>query len=271
MSAQWFDWMGQPESWAALATLLGLELVLGIDNVIFIAILAGKLPPHQRKLARTVGLTLAMGTRVGLLFSLAWMARLTAPLFALWGHELSGRDLILLLGGVFLLAKSTHEIHQRLEGEEGATSARVRASLASVLVQIVLLDLVFSLDSIITAVGMVNNLALMVTAVLVAAVLMIAFAGALSGFVERHPTFKMLALSFLLLIGVTLVAEGFEQHIPKGYLYFAMAFSAFVESLNVRLRGRQGAAEPVRLHEPYRDRGAGDSGESASYDGFKPR
>jgi predicted tellurium resistance membrane protein TerC len=253
MTLEWFGWMARPESWVAFATLLALELVLGIDNVIFIAILADKLPPHQRKLARTSGLTLAMVTRVGLLFSLAWITRLTAPVFALGGHELSGRDLILLLGGVFLLAKSTHEIHQKLEGEEGGASARVRASLAAVIVQILLLDIVFSLDSIITAVGMVNDLALMVAAVLAATALMIAFAGAISGFVERHPTFKMLALSFLLLIGVTLVAEAFDQHIPKGYIYFAMAFSAFVELLNVRLRGRRTAAGPVRLHEPYRE------------------
>ena len=238
MTSSWFGWITQPEAWIAFATLLALELVLGIDNVIFISILAGKLSPGQRPLARNVGLALAMCTRVALLFSLAWVVRLTAPMFAVAGHEISGRDLILLGGGLFLLAKGTHEIHQRLEGENGGGPARVPPSFVSVILQILLLDVVFSLDSIITAVGMANDLSLMVTAVLGATALMILFAGTIGAFVERHPTVKMLALSFLLLIGTTLVAEGFDQHIPKGYIYFAMAFSAFVEILNLRLRSR---------------------------------
>jgi predicted tellurium resistance membrane protein TerC len=241
------DWITQPEAWVAFATLTALELVLGIDNIVFISILAGKLKRDQRKRARTVGLALAMLTRIALLLSLSWIIRLTAPLFTVASQEISGRDLILLLGGLFLLAKSTHEIHQKLEGQEGHASARVSPSFTSVIVQILLLDLVFSLDSVITAVGMVEEIQIMVAAVIVAVIFMMFFAGPISAFVDRHPTVKMLALSFLLLIGVTLIAEGFDQHISKGYIYFAMAFSVFVEMLNLRLRKSQ----PVQLHESY--------------------
>jgi predicted tellurium resistance membrane protein TerC len=240
------DWIVNPEIWIALATLTALEVVLGIDNVVFISILAGKLPLEQRARARRIGLGLAMFIRIALLLSLTWIIRLTAPLFTVLGNEISGRDLILLLGGLFLLAKSTHEIHQKLEGEEGQVSTRTAASFGSVIVQILLLDVVFSLDSVITAVGMVNEIAVMVAAVVIAVAFMLVFAGPISGFVERHPTVKMLALSFLLLIGFALIAEGFDQHIPKGYIYFAMAFSLGVELLNLRLRRR---AVPVKLHE----------------------
>lgn len=245
------DWLTDPQAWIAFATLLALEIVLGIDNIVFISILAGKLPAAQQARARTLGLALALLTRLALLFSLSWIIRLTAPLFVVWGHEISGRDLILILGGLFLLAKATHEIHQKLEGATGHASARVHASFASVIIQILLLDVVFSLDSVITAVGMVDDIWIMVSAVVVAVIVMLVFAGPVSNFVERHPTFKMLALSFLLLIGVTLVAEGWEQHIPKGYIYFAMAFSTFVEMLNLKLRKTSDA--PVKLHEPYVD------------------
>ena len=243
------EWITQPEAWIAFLTLTALELVLGIDNIVFISILASKLPGDSQKRARTIGLGLAMFTRVGLLFSLSWIIRLTAPLFVVAGQEISGRDLILLGGGLFLLAKATHEIHQKLEGQEGHASARVSPSFASVIVQILLLDVVFSLDSVITAVGMVEHIEIMIAAVVVAVIFMMFFAGPISAFVERHPTIKMLALSFLLLIGVTLIAEGFDQHISKGYIYFAMAFSVFVEMLNLRLR--KGASSPVHLHEPY--------------------
>jgi len=240
------EWIANPESWIALLTLTALEIVLGIDNVVFISILAGKLPLEQQKKARQVGLGLAMFIRIALLFSLAWIIRLTSPLFDVVGHEISGRDLILLIGGLFLLTKSTHEIHQKLEGEEGHISTRTAASFWSVIVQILLLDIVFSLDSVITAVGMANEIAVMVAAVVIAVGFMLVFADAISSFVDRHPTVKMLALSFLLLIGFALVAEGFDQHIPKGYIYFAMAFSLGVEMLNLRLRKK---VEPVRLHE----------------------
>ena len=240
------DWLTNPEIWIALVTLTALEIVLGIDNVVFISILSAKLPLAQQARARRVGLALAMLMRIALLFSLTWIIRLTAPLFSVIGHEISGRDLILLLGGLFLLAKSTHEIHQKLEGEEGHVSTRTAASFGSVIVQILLLDIVFSLDSVITAVGMVDEIAIMVAAVVIAVGFMLVFARPISSFVERHPTVKMLALSFLLLIGFALVAEGFDQHIPKGYIYFAMAFSLGVEMLNLRLRRR---IEPVRLHE----------------------
>jgi predicted tellurium resistance membrane protein TerC len=237
-----------PQAWLALATLLALEIVLGVDNVVFISILAGKLPAHQRQRARTLGLALALITRILLLLSLSWIIRLTAPLFAVFGHEISGRDLILIIGGLFLLAKSTHEMHQRLEGAEGESSTRVAPSFGAVIVQILLLDIVFSLDSVITAVGMVDQLSIMITAVILALVVMLVFAGKISGFVENHPTIKMLALAFLLLIGTTLIAEGFGQHISKGYIYFAMAFSLFVEVLNLRARGK--AADKVVLHHP---------------------
>ena len=243
------DWITTPEAWIAFGTLLALEVVLGIDNVVFISILAGKLPANQQAKARYLGLTLAMVTRIILLFSISWMVRLTAPLFTVFEMEISGRDLILIIGGLFLIGKSTHEIHQRLEGEQGHAVARVAPTFTSVIVQILLLDVVFSLDSVITAVGMVNQISIMVAAVIVAVIVMIAFAGAIGSFVERHPTVKMLALSFLLLIGMTLMAEGFDQHISKGYIYSAMAFSVFVEVLN--LRAKKVTAEPVKLHERY--------------------
>jgi predicted tellurium resistance membrane protein TerC len=245
------DWMTNPEAWIAFATLLALEIVLGIDNVVFISILAGKLPANQQAKARYLGLALAMVTRIILLFSISWMVRLTAPLFTVLGTEISGRDLILIVGGLFLIGKSTHEIHQKLEGERGQVSARVAPTFTGVIVQILLLDVVFSLDSVITAVGMVNQIGIMVAAVMVAVIVMIGFAGAIGRFVERHPTVKMLALSFLLLIGMTLMAEGFDQHISKGYIYSAMAFSVFVEVLNLRAKK---AAEPVKFHESYSER-----------------
>jgi predicted tellurium resistance membrane protein TerC len=243
------DWITSPEMWAAFGTLLALEIVLGVDNVIFISILAGKLPASQQTKARYLGLSLAMVMRLLLLLSLSWMIRLTAPLFTLFQLEISGRDLILIVGGLFLIAKSTHEIHQKLEGAEGHTSARVAPTFSGVIVQILLLDLVFSLDSVITAVGMVDRIGVMVAAVIGAVIVMIAFSGVIARFVERHPTVKMLALSFLLLIGMTLMAEGFHQHISKGYIYSAMAFSVFVEMLN--LKAGRARATPVKLHEPY--------------------
>ena len=243
------EWLTDPQAWIAFLTLTALEIVLGIDNVVFISILAGKLPREQQQRGRTLGLALAMLMRIALLFSISLIIRLTEPLFTVLGEEISGRDLILIVGGLFLLGKSTHEIHARLEGEEGHASARVKSSFASVIIQILLLDVVFSLDSVITAVGMTENLGVMIAAVIVAVVFMMVFAAPISGFVERHPTVKMLALSFLLLIGVTLIAEGLDRHIPKGYIYFAMAFSVFVEMLNLKLRQRRTA--PVKLHEPY--------------------
>ena len=242
-----FDWMSSPEGWIALLTLSVLEIVLGIDNIVFISILAGKLPPDQRERARRVGLGLAMFIRIALLLSITWVMGLTAPLFTL-GQQISGRDLILIIGGLFLLAKSTHEIHDKLEGEEGHGSAKVAASFVAVIVQILLLDIVFSLDSVITAVGMAEDVAVMIIAVVVAVAVMMASARTISDFVDRHPTVKMLALSFLLLIGVSLIAEGFDQHIPKGYIYFAMGFSVFVEMINLRVRAR---GKPVQLHQPY--------------------
>lgn len=244
------EWISDPQIWIAFATLTVLELVLGIDNVIFISILSGKLPAEQQKRARLIGLTLALVMRVLLLFSLSWIIGLTAPLFNVFGKDISGRDLVLLIGGLFLIAKSTHEIHGSLEGEEGAGSKKVYASFASVIIQITLLDIVFSLDSVITAVGMVNNLWIMIAAVVISIIAMMLFAGPIGSFVQRHPTVKMLALAFLLLIGVTLVAEGAGQHISKGYIYFAMAFSVLVEILNMRLRKK---ADPVHLHNAYSD------------------
>ena len=241
--------IADPSTWVALATLTALEIVLGVDNIIFISILAGKLKPGERDRARRTGLAFAMLTRIALLVSLAWVARLTRPLFAVFGYEVSGRDLILLAGGAFLLAKSTLEIHEKLEGEEGEKSSRVAARFASVVLQIALLDIVFSLDSVITAVGMARQLWVMITAVVLSVVIMLFYAGPLGSFVDRHPTVKILALSFLLLIGTSLVAEGLHFHIPKGYLYFAMGFAVGVEALNLRLRARHG--EPVRLREPY--------------------
>ncbi len=238
------DWISDPQAWVALLTLLSLEIVLGIDNVVFISILAAKLPPEQQARARTVGLGAAMLARIVLLFSLSWIMRLTVPLFTVLSQEISGRDLILILGGLFLLAKSTREIHDRLEGDEEEVTAEA-ASFASVIVQILLLDLVFSLDSVITAVGMVEEIQIMVVAVVAAVAFMMVFAGPISSYVEKHPTLKMLALSFLLLIGVTLVAEGLNQHIPKGYIYFSMAFAVMIEMLN--LQSRKGKKDPLRL------------------------
>jgi predicted tellurium resistance membrane protein TerC len=244
-----------PEAWISLVTLTILEIVLGIDNIVFIAILAGKLPQHQQKKARQLGLMLALGTRILLLCALAWMVRLTKPLVSLtvfnYDFGLSGRDLILLVGGLFLLTKSTREIHEKLEGEDGEKTRRIAPSFSSVIVQILLLDIVFSLDSVITAVGMAKHLPVMITAVIVAVGFMLVFGGFISSFIEKHPTIKMLALSFLLLIGVTLVAESFHREIPKGYIYFAMAFSVGVEMLNLKMRTKKGE-KPVHLHQPYR-------------------
>jgi predicted tellurium resistance membrane protein TerC len=246
------EWLSDPQAWIALLTLTVLEIVLGIDNVIFISILAGKLPGEKQKRARNIGLAAAMIMRILLLLSLAWIVKLTAPLFTILGVEISGRDLILLAGGLFLMAKATHEIHDKLEGEEGETVARVAPTLTSVIVQIMLLDIVFSLDSVITAVGMAKDLAVMITAVVISVGIMLFAAGSISAFVDRHPTVKMLALSFLVLIGMALVAEGFEFHIPKGYIYFAMGFSVFVELLNVRLRGLS-KKKPVKLRDGYHE------------------
>jgi len=244
------DWLLQPETWIAFVTLVVLELVLGVDNVIFISILAGKLPHDQQKRARTTGIMLAVITRVLLLLSLSWIIGLTQPLFTVLNFDISGRDLVLLVGGLFLIWKSVHEIHQRLEGEEGGASAKVPAAFWGVIIQIMLLDIVFSLDSVITAVGMVNQLAIMIAAVVIAAVVMVFTSTPLAEFVERHPTIKMLALSFLLLIGFTLLVEGLHQHIPKGYIYFAMGFSVLVEMLNLRLR--QPSVKPVNLRDAYK-------------------
>lgn len=239
------------EGLIALLTLTILEIVLGIDNIIFISILAGKLPKEQQAKGRTWGLALAMITRILLLLSLSWIMRLTEPWFGVLGQEISGRDLILLIGGLFLIAKSTHEIHDKLEGPEeaGVRVGKKKASFTSVIIQIMLLDIVFSLDSVITAVGMANQVAVMVAAIVIAVIIMMISSSAVSEFVHRHPTVKMLALSFLLLIGVTLVAEGFHQHISKGYIYFAMAFSVFVEMLNLRIRKGGEKVKPVELRE----------------------
>jgi predicted tellurium resistance membrane protein TerC len=248
------EWITQPETWIAFLTLVALELVLGVDNVIFISILSGKLPVEQQQRARTTGIMMAVVTRILLLFSLSWIIGLTEPLFTVINFEISGRDLVLIAGGLFLLWKSVHEIHQKLEGEEGHSSAKVRAAFWNVIFQIMLLDIVFSLDSVITAVGMVDHIEIMVVAVIISAVVMVFTARPLANFVERHPTVKMLALSFLLLIGFTLIVEGLHRHIPKGYIYFAMGFSVLVEMLNLRIRGK---GQPVTLHEPYREAVAG--------------
>jgi predicted tellurium resistance membrane protein TerC len=244
------DWLTNPEMWIALLTLTSLEVVLGIDNIIFISILAGKLPVGQQAKARRVGLAVAMVSRLLLLATLAWVIGLTTPMFSVFGVDVSGRDLILIVGGLFLIAKSTSEIHDKLEGEEGHASAKVVPSFTGVIFQIMLLDIVFSLDSVITAVGMVDNIWVMVAAVVIAVGIMMLSAETISGFVDRHPTIKMLALSFLLLIGFTLVVEGLHQQIPKGYIYFAMGFSVFVEVLNLRMRARR-KAPPVQLVKPY--------------------
>jgi len=247
------EWITNPEMWISLVTLTFLEIILGIDNIVFISILAGKLPAEQRGKARQLGLGLALFTRILLLVGLAWMVRLTRPLFEVnvlsFHLAVSGRDLILIAGGLFLLAKSTHEIHGKLEGEDGEVTKRLPPTFASVIIQILVLDIVFSLDSVITAVGMVRQIGVMIAAVVLAMIFMLIFVGRISAFIDKHPTLKMLALSFLLLIGFVLVAEGFHQHISKGYIYFAMAFSAGVEWLNIRLRVKQ---QRVELHQPYR-------------------
>ena len=238
------EWMTQPQGWISLLTLTTLEIVLGIDNIIFIALLAGKLPQSEQARARTLGLGLAMIIRILLLLSITWIMRLTTPLFTI-GQEISGRDLILIIGGLFLIAKSTFEIHDKLEGTEEHLNVRGRVSFWGVIAQILILDIIFSLDSVITAVGMASHLSIMIAAVIIAVVFMMISSGPIAAFVNRHPTVKMLALSFLILIGVSLVAEGLDQHIPKGYIYFAMAFSVFVEMLNLRLR--KSDRSPVRL------------------------
>ncbi|HXE97722.1 MAG TPA: TerC family protein [Dongiaceae bacterium] len=246
------EWLTDPQVWMALVTLSALEIVLGIDNIIFISIQAGKLPVHQQEKARLVGLGLAMFIRIALLFSLTWLMGLTSPLFTVLGNEISGRDLILLSGGLFLIWKSTMEIHEKLEGVEGHVVTGPGATFGAVIVQILLLDIVFSLDSIITALGMASQLAIMIAAVVIAVGFMMLFSGKISAFVERHPTIKMLALSFLLLIGVALIGDGLDMHIPKGYIYFAMAFSVLVEMLNLRMR----RGTPVKLHNQYGEAGA---------------
>ena len=242
-----FSWASGTEGWIALITLTVLEIVLGIDNIVFISILAGKLRREDRERARKLGLSLAMFIRIGLLLSITWVMGLTTPLFTI-GKEISGRDLILIIGGLFLIAKSTHEIHEKLEGEEGGASAKVAASFTAVIIQILLLDIVFSLDSVITAVGMAEQVSIMILAVVIAVGVMLISSAPISAFVEKHPTVKMLALSFLLLIGVSLIGEGLDQHIPKGYIYFAMGFSIFVEMINLRVRKK---AKPVHLHQSY--------------------
>jgi predicted tellurium resistance membrane protein TerC len=241
------DWLTQPETWVALATLTALEIVLGIDNIIFIAILSAKLPGQMQDRARLIGLAIAMVTRVLLLLSITWIMRLTSPLFELAGRDFSGRDLILIAGGLFLLAKSTLEIHEKLEGTEEHHHAggKGKARFSSVVFQIVVLDIVFSLDSVITAIGLAKQIGVMVAAVVIAVIFMMIFSKSISNFVDRHPTIRMLALSFLILIGVSLVGEGLEFHIPKGYIYFAMAFSVGVEMLNMKIRG---VSKPVKLH-----------------------
>jgi len=243
-----FEWMSSLEGWIALLTLTVLEIVLGIDNIVFISILAGRLRPEERERARIIGLSLAMITRLGLLLAITWVMGLTATLVSVAGQGFSGRDVILLVGGLFLIAKSTHEIHDKLEGggEQGRT--RQAASFTSVIVQILLLDIVFSLDSVITAVGMVEHVSIMMAAVVIAVIVMLLSSRMISDFVERHPTIKMLALSFLILIGVSLIGEGLDQHIPKGYIYFAMGFSVFVEMINLRVRE---ISDPVQLHKRF--------------------
>ncbi|MGH8700035.1 MAG: TerC family protein [Burkholderiales bacterium] len=245
------EWLFDPQAWIALVTLTALEIVLGVDNIIFISILAGRLPEAQRPRARMLGLGFAMFTRIALLLSLVWVMTLTEPLFSIIGGEISGRDLILIGGGLFLLWKSVHEIHNSLEGEEeDYAAAAVRAGFAAVIVQIAIIDIVFSLDSVITAVGMVEQVPIMVLAIVIAVGVMMLAAGPIGEFVDRHPTVKMLALSFLILIGVALVAEGGGYHIPKGYIYFAMAFSVAVEMLNIRMRSRRREAVHLRKHIP---------------------
>ncbi|MDH5571561.1 MAG: TerC family protein [Gammaproteobacteria bacterium] len=243
-----FELLASPEVWIALLTLTALEIVLGIDNIIFISILVGRLPEHQRNIARQLGLGLAMLTRLGLLFSISWVMSLTQPWFAIFAQEISGRDIVLIFGGLFLLAKATHEIHNSLEGVEGERNTIILPQLGLVLIQIAILDIVFSLDSVITAVGLVDQVSVMATAIVIAVGVMLLAAKAIGEFVDAHPTIKILALSFLILVGVTLMVEGFDVHVPKAYIYFAMAFSVSVEMINLRMRKK--IAEPVKLHKP---------------------
>ncbi len=243
------SWLADPQAWLALGTLTALEIVLGIDNIIFISILASKLPKPEQPRARFWGLGVAMGTRLLLLFSLAWLMGLTAPLLTVFAYEISGRDIILIVGGLFLLGKSTLEIHDKLEGEEDHGTTRGAATFGAIIVQIALLDIVFSLDSVITAVGMVDQVSVMATAIIIAVLVMMAASGAISEFIDQHPTIKMLALSFLLLVGVMLIGEGLHFHIPKGYIYFAMAFSILVEMLNTKIRRRP--TKPLKLRQRY--------------------
>jgi predicted tellurium resistance membrane protein TerC len=245
------EWVSNPEIWISLLTLTLLEIVLGIDNIVFISILAGKLPVEQQAKARRLGLSLALITRILLLTGLAWMVRLTNPLFAVFGHPVSGRDLILLCGGLFLLGKATHEIHDRLEGEDGGITTGMVPRFGAIIVQILLLDVVFSLDSVITAVGMVRHIPVMVAAVTIAMIFMLVFVNKVSAFIDGHPSIKILALSFLILIGCALIAEGFHREIPKGYIYFSMAFSLGVEMLNIRTRS-VAQRKRVELKQPYR-------------------
>ena len=256
------EWLADPQAWIAFLTLVALEIVLGIDNIIFISILSGKLPAEQQARARFIGLGLALIIRVLLLFSLSWVIGLTAPLFTVFSQSISGRDLILLAGGLFLMGKATFEIHESLEGEEGHASRSVKASFVSVIIQIIILDAVFSLDSVITAIGMVDDVWIMISAVVVAIAFMMFFAAPVGAFVGRHPTIKMLALSFLLLIGLNLIVEAFDVHVPKGYIYFAMGFSVFVELLNLRLRKNR---SPVELHDRY----APDTGTTTNAEGVR--
>ena len=248
-----FAWLMNPEAWIALGTLTALEIVLGIDNIIFLSILVGRLPEHQRAMARQLGLGLALIARLVLLFSLSWVMGLTEPWFAVFAQAISGRDLILIFGGLFLLAKATHEIHNSLEGIEDSEGSAATAGLAAVLIQIALLDIVFSLDSVITAVGLVEQVSVMAIAIILAVVVMLLAAKAIGDFVERNPTIKILALSFLLLVGLTLMIEGFDVHVPKGYIYFAMAFSVGVELLNMRMRKNRGERVKLRRRYAYRD------------------
>jgi predicted tellurium resistance membrane protein TerC len=253
-----FEWLTTPEAWIALGTLTALEIVLGIDNIIFLSILVGRLPEHQRAMARRLGLGLALLARLGLLFSLSWVMGLTEPWFTVFAQAISGRDLILILGGLFLLAKATHEIHNSLEGIEDFEGPAATPGLAGVLIQIALLDLVFSLDSVITAVGLVEQVSVMAIAIILAVMVMLLAAKAIGDFVERNPTIKILGLSFLLLVGLTLMIEGFDVHVPKGYIYFAMAFSVCVEMLNIRMRKNRGHRLKLRRRYAYRD-GPGDT------------
>lgn len=250
-----FEWFASPEAWIALATLIALEVVLGVDNIIFISILAGKLPEHQRAKARQVGIAVAAISRLGLLFAITWIMSLTVTVFSVFGNELSWRDLILIGGGIFLIYKSVNEMHNKLEAPDNAKGAAVQATFAAVILQILVLDMVFALDSIITAVGMVDDVSIMVVAILVATVVMVFLAKGIHEFVMRHPTVKVLALAFLLLIGVILIADGFGQPVPKGYVYFAMGFAVFVELLNIR--ARKVATPPVHLREDYTEQGGG--------------